>query len=63
MQIPEDSERPEGTSDSVPEPGREGDQAHHPRPCPPPPGHVRCPMLGCGRPHELPRTSGERRRY
>ncbi|MEU0125202.1 hypothetical protein ABZ114_26580 [Streptomyces albidoflavus] len=55
MQIPEDSERPEGSSDLAPEPGREPDQAgHRPRPSPPPPGYVRCPMLGCGRLHELP---------
>ncbi len=55
MQIPEDSERPEATSDLTPEPEREGDQAdHRPRPRPPPPGYVRCPMLGCGRLHELP---------
>ena len=32
-----------------PEPVREPDRADHRRP-----GYVRCPMLGCGRLHELP---------
>jgi hypothetical protein len=48
VQIPEDSERPEGTSDSVPEPGREGDQAHHPGPARPRPATSAAPCSGAG---------------
>ncbi|MEU3080313.1 hypothetical protein ABZ697_08045 [Streptomyces albidoflavus] len=54
MQIePADSDRQDAPPDQ-PEPGREPDRADRRRPGSPPPGYVRCPMLGCGRLHELP---------
>ncbi|MGW3456451.1 hypothetical protein ACWDRL_23550 [Streptomyces albidoflavus] len=54
MQIdPADSDHQDAPPDK-PEPGREPDRADHRRPGSPPPGYVRCPMLGCGRLHELP---------
>lgn len=56
MQIPDDADHqdPAPVPDPDPDPGQEGNQADRPRPSPPPPGYVRCPMLGCGRLHELP---------
>lgn len=54
MQIdPADSDHQDAPPDQ-PEPGREPDRADHRRPGSPPPGYVRCPMLGCGRLHSCP---------